>query len=84
MSHQQVTGMSWPYSAYSFASSREHEAPPKLATDAELGFTADEDLRPALSGYDLTRFHNAMLLQIARNGDRILKKLNPPATEPTE
>jgi hypothetical protein len=84
-----VSARSWPYSSYQFSDSRldanRQSAPLKPFTDAELGFRADEGLRDQISSDDPGVVHNAMLVQIARIGDRILKKLEeaPPATETT-
>lgn len=55
-------------------------------TDAELGFTADESLRAGISSWDFVASANALLVQIARQNQRILDALaaNQPApTTPT-
>ena len=47
----------------------------KLYTDAELGFHCDESLRPLVSSDKWHEVIQAILVQLARQGDRIEAKL---------
>jgi hypothetical protein len=81
VSFQDTIGRSWPYAEHSFSSTREdcNEPPPKPYTDEELGFTVDEDLRAVISSANVQIAQNGLLIQACRLGDRLLKKMNPPA-----